>query len=165
MEGRLRKPHRREWPGFLGRLIPDSTWQVLSRASNRSMDPRTRWSPKQIVLCWVVMSWSVQGQLIDRFREGRETLSQMFYRRRRCGASYQGLTKATQRVGMSLFHPFWAMFKRRFPNASGRHGCGLGGSSLVWMARGSTPHGRCATRKGWENRAGTRAIPNGGSLV
>jgi hypothetical protein len=53
------------------------------------------------------MGWSIQGQLTERFREGRETLSEMFYRRRRCGESYPGLTQATQRAGVDLFHRFW----------------------------------------------------------
>ncbi len=77
-EGRLRRPHRREWPGFLQRLIADQTWRGLEGLANRGMDPRTRWSPKLILLCWVVMGWSIQGQLTERFREGRETLAWMF---------------------------------------------------------------------------------------
>lgn len=120
MKGRLRKPRRREWPGFLGRLIPDSTWQRLSRTANKSWDPRTRWSFKYIVLCWVVMSWSIQVQLTDRFREGCQTLCQMFYSRRRCGMSYQGLIKATQRLGVSLFHQFWQDVQRTIPQRVGQ---------------------------------------------
>lgn len=118
-EGRLRKPHRREWPGFLQRLIPDQTWRGLEGLAKRGMDPRTRWSPKLILLCWVVMGWSIQGQLTERFREGRETLAWMFYRRRRCGGSYQGLTRATQRVGVPLFHRFWIVFRGTIPKRVG----------------------------------------------
>lgn len=54
-EGRLRKPLRREWPGFLRRLIPDQTWREVNGVANGGMDPRSRWSPKLIILCWVVM--------------------------------------------------------------------------------------------------------------
>ncbi|MGH8711390.1 MAG: IS4 family transposase [Burkholderiales bacterium] len=118
-EGRLRKPSRRTWPAFLRRLIPDSTWRGLERLAEKGMDPRTRWSPKLIVLCWVMMGWSIQGQLTQRFREGRETLSQMFYRRRRCGESYQGLTLATQRTGASLFHQFWHRLRETVPKRVG----------------------------------------------
>jgi hypothetical protein len=118
-EGRLRKPRRREWPGFLRRLIPDQTWRGLERLANRGMDPRSRWSPKLIILCWVVMGWSIQGQLTERFREGRETLARMFYRRRRCGGSYQGLTQATQRVGPALFHHFWILLRGTIPKRVG----------------------------------------------
>lgn len=118
-EGRLRKPHRPEWPGFLRRLIPDQTWRRLQGLAKKGMDPRTRWSPKLIILCWVMMGWSIQGQLTERFREGRETLSGMFYRRRRSGESYQGLTKATQRCGVALFHRFWARLRSSVPQRVG----------------------------------------------
>lgn len=83
------------------------------------MDPRTRWSPKLVLLCWVMMSWSVQGPLIERFREGRETLSKLFLPRRRPGESYQGLTKATQRYGVDLFHKFWVRLRRTIPRRVG----------------------------------------------
>lgn len=118
-EGRLRKPHRREWPGFLRRVIPDSTWRECQRLAKKGMDPRTRWSPKLIVLCWLMMGWSIQGQLTERFQEGRETLSRMFYRRRRCGESYPGLTQATQRVGANLFHDFWGHLRETVPQRVG----------------------------------------------
>lgn len=118
-EGRLRKPHRREWPGFLRRLIPDSTWREIHGLAKKGMDPRTRWSPKLIVLCWLMMGWSIQEQLTERFQEGRETLSNMFYRRRRCGASYQGLTQATQRAGANLFHDFWGHLRQTIPQRVG----------------------------------------------
>ena len=65
------------------------------------------------------MGWSIQGQLTERFREGRETLSRMFSCRRRCGESYQGLTKATQRCGVTLFHQFWARVRSSVPQRVG----------------------------------------------
>ena len=118
-EGRLRKPHRGEWPGFLKRLIPDPTWREPQRLAKKGMDPRTRWSPKLIILCWLMMGWSIQGQLTERFREGRETLSRMFYRRRRCGESYQGLTQATQRIGVGVFRRFWDHLRISVPQRVG----------------------------------------------
>ena len=57
-EGRLRKLHRRDWPGFLRRVVPDRTWQQVNRCVNQTTDPRVRWSPKHILLCWIVMGWS-----------------------------------------------------------------------------------------------------------
>jgi hypothetical protein len=83
------------------------------------MDPRTRWSPKLTILCWVVMGWSIQGQLSERFREGGETLSRMFYRRRRCGQTYPGLTKATRRFGVTLFAQFWEELRETIPKRVG----------------------------------------------
>ncbi len=43
----------------------------------------------------------------------------MFYRHRRCGESYQGLTKATQRCGVALFHRFWARVRSSVPKRVG----------------------------------------------
>ena len=62
-EGRLRKPVCRGFPGFLRRVVPDRLWQQLSQALDQTDDPRVRWSPKLIVLCWIIMGWSIQGQL------------------------------------------------------------------------------------------------------
>ncbi|MCH7703055.1 MAG: transposase [Planctomycetes bacterium] len=119
MEGRVCKLHRRDWPGFLSRVVPDHTWQQLNRGRRRSSDPRLRWSTKHILLCWVIMGWSIQGQLTERFREGVELLSRMFYRRRRCGGTYQGLTQATQRAGMAVFADFWHGLRQTIPNRVG----------------------------------------------
>lgn len=118
-EGRLRKLHRRDWPGFLKRVVPDHLWQQVNRCVNQTTDPRLRWSCKHILLCWIVMGWSIQGQLTERFREGYELLSCMFYRRRRCGGTYQGLTQATQRVGMTVFADFWRCLRQTIPTRVG----------------------------------------------
>ncbi|MEK7732477.1 MAG: IS4 family transposase, partial [Planctomycetota bacterium] len=101
------------------RLVPDPTWRKLQGLAKKGMDPRTRWSPKLIVLCWLMMGWSIQGQLTERFQEGRETLSRMFYRRRRCGESYQGLTQATQRAGVDVFRRFWDHLRTSVPQRVG----------------------------------------------
>ena len=118
-EGRLHKLHRRDWPGFLKRVVPDHTWQHVNRCVNRTTDPRLRWSTKHMLLCWIIMGWSIQGQLTERFREGFELLSCMFYRRRRCGGTYQGLTQATQRVGMAVFTDFWRCLRQTIPKRVG----------------------------------------------
>lgn len=118
-EGRLRKPHRQEWPGFFRRLISDHVWRGLDGASKQGKDSRKRWSPRLILLCWIMMSWSIEDQLTERFREGRDTISKMFYRRRRCGTSYQGLTLATYRVGVGLFHRFWDKQRDSIPRRVG----------------------------------------------
>ena len=39
-EGRLRKPHRREWDGFLKHLIPNQAWRELRGLVKKGMDPR-----------------------------------------------------------------------------------------------------------------------------
>ena len=43
----------------------------------------------------------------------------MFYRRRRCGRTYQGLTQATGRVGMEVFADFWHCLRQTIPNRVG----------------------------------------------
>lgn len=118
-EGRLHKLHRRSWPGFLKRVVPDHTWQQVNRCVNQSTDPRLRWSTKHMLLCWIIMGWSIQGQLTQRFHEGFELLSRMFYQRRRCGRTYQGLTQATQRVGLAVFSEFWYCLRQTIPDRVG----------------------------------------------
>ena len=119
-DGRPRRVHRRDWPGFLNRVVPASVWQALVAQVEDSGDPRVRWSPKYIVLAWMVMGWSVQGQLTERFREACEFLGRCFARRRRPGESYQGLTKATRRVGPHVFHHFWECLRPTIPKRLGQ---------------------------------------------
>jgi hypothetical protein len=106
-DGRVGKINPRDWPDFLRRVVPAGVWQVLLAEVSGSADPRTRWSPKYVLLCWIAMGWSLQRQLTERFREGRGLLVTLFVGRRRPGGSYQGLTKATQRLGGELFWQFW----------------------------------------------------------
>jgi hypothetical protein len=106
-EGRLRRLHRRDWPGYLSHIVPASVWQTLASDVPKSKDRRIRWSPKFVVLCWVAIGWSIQRQLTERFREARELLAALFYRKRRPGGTYQGLVKATYRWGMFTLHRFW----------------------------------------------------------
>ena len=118
--GRPRRVHRRDWPGFLNRVVPASVWQALVAQVEDSEDPRVRWSAKYIVMAWMVMGWSVQGQLTERFREACEFLGRCFARRRRPGESYQGLTKATRRVGLHVFHRFWECLRPTIPKRLGQ---------------------------------------------
>ena len=119
-EGRPRRIHRRDWPGFLNRVVPASVWQALGSQVGPSEDPRIRWSAKYVVLAWMVMGWSLQTQLTERFREANEFLSRWFARRRRPGESYQGLTKATRRVGPEVFHRFWECLRPTIPKRLGQ---------------------------------------------
>jgi hypothetical protein len=110
-EGRTGKAYPRDWPGLLRRVIPAAVWQAFLAAVPHSADPRTRWSPKYLMLCWLAMGWSLQRQLTERFREGRELLAVLFVGRRRPGGSYQGFTKATRRLGHTLCQRFWACLR------------------------------------------------------
>jgi len=115
MEGRLRKLHRRDWPGFLNRMVPASVWQNFERQCPRRQDPRTRWTLKYMVLCWTIIGWSIQKTLLERFREGTEVLSRLFPRRRRPGDSYQGLVQATQPLSGAGPHTFWTCLRPQIP--------------------------------------------------
>jgi len=114
-EGRLRKVNRQDWPGFLRRVIPAPVWQAFLGQVVAGGDPRVRWTPKYVLLCWIAMGWSVQRHLNDRFREGRELLAVLFARRQRPGGSYWGLVKATQRLRGHSFQEFWACLRRGIP--------------------------------------------------
>ena len=119
-EGRPRRLHRRDWPGFLNHVVPPSVWQAFGAQVGHSKDPRIRWSAKYIVLSWMVMGWSLQGQLTERFREACEFLGRCFARRRRPGESYQGLTKATRRLGPDAVHGFWDCLRPTIPKRLGQ---------------------------------------------
>jgi hypothetical protein len=114
-EGRAGKLNRRDWPGFLRRVIPAAVWQAFAGQVAVGGDPRVRWTPKYVLLCWIAMGWSVQRHLNDRFREGRELLAALFARRRRPGGSYWGLVKATWRLRAEGFQCFWACLRRGIP--------------------------------------------------
>ncbi len=118
-EGRPRKLHRRDWPGFLTHLMPASVWQALFRIIPPHDDPRIRWTPKYILLAYIGLGWSPQRCLIDRFQESREWIIGMFPRRRRPGGSYVGLTKAGQLYGVSLFQQCWACLRKTIPKRLG----------------------------------------------
>ena len=119
MEGRIRKPHRRDWPGYLNRILPASLWQALSMEMAPATDGRVRWTPKYVILCWVMMGWSMQRQLTHRFHESWHVLGRLYSRRRRAGSSYQGLVKATLRLGQEILHRFAGCLRESIPKRVG----------------------------------------------
>jgi hypothetical protein len=118
-EGRLRRLHRRDWRGFLNGVIRPDVWQSFLGRIDRVGDSRIRWTAKYIVICWLAIGWSVQGSLGDRFREGRELICHLFWRRRP-GRSYQGLVKATGRHGEGIFGQFWSSLRETIAKRLGR---------------------------------------------
>ena len=112
-DGRVGKVYPRDWPGLLRRVVPAAAWHGFLSQVARSGDPRTRWTVKYVLLCWIAMGWSLQRQLTERFREGRTLLGALFVGRRRPGGSYQGLTKATRQLGRKLCWQFWCALRRR----------------------------------------------------
>ena len=61
-----------------------------------------RWSERLLVLCIVLMTWSVADTLGDRFEEARRSLVKMFPGRRRPGRTYSGFMAALLKVSDSL---------------------------------------------------------------
>ena len=63
------------------------------------------------------MGLSIEGQLTERFREGCELFSSMFYRRRRCGGNTRLLVEETrqriERRGESRYVYLWPKNRRR----------------------------------------------------
>jgi len=114
-EGRVGKVNPRDWPGFLRRVLPGAVWQGFLGQVAVCDDPRIRWTPKYVLLCWIAMGWSVQRHLCDRFDEGRQLLTALFARRRRPGGTYPGLVKASQRLGVEAFQRFWGSLRGSLP--------------------------------------------------
>lgn len=119
-EGRFGKSRRQNWPQFLNRVIPAAVWQAFGEQMERERRADTRWSPKYVVLCWVITGWSLQNRLTERFRESRAIVAQLFPRRRRPGRSYQGLLKATTSLGEGLFGQFWSCLRKTIPQRVGQ---------------------------------------------
>ena len=120
MEGRFGKSYRQDWPHLLNRVVPSGVWQAFRRELGHQRRTDARWLPKYVVLCWIMMGWSTQVQLTERFRESREALVRCFARRRRPGASYQGLVKAAHAIGDRLLGQFWSCVRETIPERVGQ---------------------------------------------
>lgn len=120
-EGRFGKPCRPHWPQFFTRVIPPSVWQAFRGPQEWVRRSDARWSAKYVVLCWIMMGWSTQGQLAEQFRESWEVLARLFPRRRRPGRSYQGLVKTGRVMGEGVFRDFWACLRETMPPRVGAH--------------------------------------------
>jgi len=118
-DGRLRKATPRDWPALLRRTTPHAVWQAFHSQVQESQDRRLRWSAKNIVLGWLLIGWSIQRSLTDRFEEAYGCLAMLFYRRRRPGKTLSGLTQATQRLDGGLFLTFWRCVRQRLPSLLG----------------------------------------------
>ncbi len=119
MEGRFGKSKPPDWAHFLNRVIPPAVWQSFWGQVEHVQRADARWSPKYVVLCWVMMAWSSRVQLTERFRESREVLTRLFHGRRRPGRSYQGLVKATTAIGDRILARFWTCLRETIPSHVG----------------------------------------------
>lgn len=112
-EGRFGKPAFADWPAVLRRVCPPEAWQDWLATMDRRNGKRVRWTPKYVLLAWVVMGWAVPAGLRRRFEQARETLRALFPPRRRPGRSIQGLTKQTARLGVTQLLGFWHLLRER----------------------------------------------------
>lgn len=80
----------------INRYLPARLFNSGQRAAS------IRWSERLLVLCILLMSWSVADILADRFDEARRSLVKMFPGRRRPGRTYSGFIAAMAKVSDSL---------------------------------------------------------------
>ena len=112
--------YRHRTLGFLRRVIPDNVWQRLAGEGSAGRTRRVRWTPRFLILVWLAIGLSGLSALTERFLEGYEWVTRLLPARRRPGQSYQGLLKATGRVGSHLLHRFWEILRPTAPRRAGR---------------------------------------------
>lgn len=112
-EGRLGKPLPADLPGLLRRIVPAEVWRSFYKTCKKRGDRRARWSPKYIVLAWLVMGWIARGGLDERFEGAWRTLAAMFPQRRRPGRTYSGLSQRSQGVKPAAAQQFLASLRPR----------------------------------------------------
>ncbi len=112
-EGRLGKARARDWPEVLRQILPASFWRAFLGACPPGGDGRTHWSPKGVLLCWLLMGWLHAPALRERFADAWRTLAALFPRRRRPGRTYAGLLKSSQRVGPAALQQFLTCLRAR----------------------------------------------------
>lgn len=126
MEGRHSGLHRRDWIGFLTRMIPAHVWQTFSAALPPRAHGNQRWTAKYVVEALAVIGWSLQPTLQERFREARQHLVRRYVRRRRPGATWTGLVEAARGLGVSSLQAFWACLRPTLPQRTGEAWCWRG---------------------------------------
>lgn len=112
-DGRLGKPSREDLPGLLRRIVPAEVWRSFYEVCAQRGDRRTRWSPKYLVLAWLVMGWTARGGLSERFADAWRTLAALFPQRRRPGRTYAGLNQASRGVKATVAQQFLASLRPR----------------------------------------------------
>lgn len=112
-EGRLRKLHRRDWPGFLKRVVPDRLWQRVNRCVNRTSDPK-RTLVLQARSPVLDRHGLVDPRAVDRAvsRELRTAFLHVLPTPSLRRSAFGGLTQATRRVGMTVFADFWCCLRQ-----------------------------------------------------
>lgn len=83
--------------------------QSLKQAIDRHLpyrlfkaDTSVRWCQRYLALCALMMVWSANDVLLDRFNQARRSLAEMFPGRKRAGSTYQGFIAALARHSAPL---------------------------------------------------------------
>lgn len=119
-DGRLRKPCAGDWSQIFRRLLSAEVWRSFMGQVGAEGDARTRWRPKYVVLCWVLMSWGAAATLGERFRLARDAIGALFADRRRPGDSMQSVVKAGGKLTSGAFLWLWRILRLRLARRLGR---------------------------------------------
>jgi hypothetical protein len=112
-DGLLGKPSCADLPGLLRRMMSAEVWRSFYGTCARREDRRTRWTPKYVVLAWLVMGWAAAGGLRERFDAAQRTLVRLYPQRRRSGRTYAGLSQAIEHIEPALAQQFLASLRPR----------------------------------------------------
>jgi hypothetical protein len=89
------------------------------------------WSQRYLVLCVLIMSWSMAGALSDRFDQARKVVVKMFPGRKRPGTTYQGFIAALAKNSEGLLETIAAHLRGEVRTVAGN----------CWEHRGFVPFG------------------------
>lgn len=112
-DGRLGKSAMSDLPGLLRRIVPAEVWRSFHGTCESRGDRRTRWSPKYIVLAWLLMGWAARGGLGERFEAAWRTLAVLFPQRRRPGKTYAGLQQSSRNMRPAAARQLLASLRSR----------------------------------------------------
>ena len=98
-----KKIHRQNLAACLRELFPPSFWKSVRREFSSYAAGRTKWS---LPLCWstgLCMALSGAGTMQEGFECARECVTALYIKRKRCGRTLAGYTKAMSRFPLAFF--------------------------------------------------------------
>ena len=98
-----KKRHRLSLAACLRELLPPSFWKQVRQEFNDFDSGQTRWP---VPLCWytgVFMALSTAGSMAERFECACECVTELYIKRKRCGKTLAGYTKALSRFPLAFF--------------------------------------------------------------
>ena len=95
--------HRHNLGGCLRELLPPSFWKRVRREFKNFDGGQSKWS---LPLCWstgLFMALSPAGTMGEGFECARACVTALHFKRKRCGKTLAGYTKAISRLPLSFF--------------------------------------------------------------